>query len=84
MFSRVDLPDPDGPMIETNSPRLNGQVHVVERVDHLVAYLEMAADFLELDHGFGGPPASVPRKKLLPSGVVTLRPLTTGSPLLAR
>ena len=38
--SSVVLPQPDGPISETNSPRLDGEVDIGERLDRAVAGVE--------------------------------------------
>ena len=37
MFMSVDLPEPDAPMMATNSPRSDREAHAVERAQHRVA-----------------------------------------------
>ena len=53
-LSSVDLPEPDGPMMETISPRGIDEAHVVER-GHLALAVESLGDVLQFDHrGRGG------------------------------
>ena len=49
MFMSVDFPEPDAPMIATNSPRSIREAHAAQRVDLLVAELVDLGDVLDLD-----------------------------------
>ena len=49
-LSSVDLPEPDGPMIDTISPALDGEAHAVEG-DDLALALELLGHVVERDHG---------------------------------
>ena len=54
MCISVDLPLPDGPMIEMNSPFLDVQRDVVQGADFLLAEAVDLADVAEFDEGHGG------------------------------
>ena len=49
MFIRVDLPDPDAPMIATNSPRSIVRLTAAQRVDLLIAELVDLGDVADFD-----------------------------------
>ena len=44
MFSSVDLPQPDGPRRQTNSPSPTGETDVLEHADAAAVALERHAD----------------------------------------
>ena len=50
MFIRVDLPEPDGPMIATNSPASIVELNAVERPDLHFAQRVDLGDVLDRDH----------------------------------
>ena len=52
MFISVDLPEPDVPMMATNSPLLDGQAHVAQRV-HLDVAQPVDLDEVLGDRGAG-------------------------------
>ena len=49
MFISVDLPEPDGPMIATYSPRCTVMIDAAQRVNHLGAHLVVALQVVGLD-----------------------------------
>ena len=49
MFIRVDLPDPEGPMMATNSPLSTSEVQPPDRLYHDFADLIVALDAAHLD-----------------------------------
>ena len=51
MLSNVDLPQPDGPSRQTNSPSLTRQVHVRQRFDLPAMPTEDFADPLDINEG---------------------------------
>ncbi len=53
MFINVDLPEPDGPMIATNSPGADRQVDTVERAHFGLALAVGAADCAQFDQWRG-------------------------------
>ena len=50
MFISVDLPEPDEPMMATNSPALDRQADAAQRLDLDIADDEAAGDVLDPDH----------------------------------
>ena len=59
MFIAVDLPEPDGPMIATNSPRVDGEVDAGQRVHRGVARAVDLGDAAQLDQRIGWARAAV-------------------------
>ena len=51
MCISVDLPLPDGPMMEMNSPSSISSDHIVQRADLLIAEAVNLADVAEFDQG---------------------------------
>ena len=52
MFMSVDLPEPDGPMIATNSPRLDLQRDPLERVHNHVPQEVVLDQILDFNDGW--------------------------------
>jgi hypothetical protein len=50
MFIVVDLPEPEAPMIATNSPSRNRQRHAAQRVDLHIAHGVGLVNVLEFNH----------------------------------
>ena len=72
MFIIVLLPEPDGPTIARNSPRLDVEVDVAQRGDRDVAHVVRAADAAQADDRLGG------RVVAAPYGAVARSVLTAG------
>ena len=51
MRSRVDLPQPDGPTMQTNSPGAIVRTHVVDRNDGRIRVAELLAQMIDFDGG---------------------------------
>ena len=51
MFISVDLPEPDGPMMATNSPVVDAQVDAVERAHFDLAEVVDLDELADLDDG---------------------------------
>ena len=74
MCISVDLPDPDGPMIAVNDPRVELDGHAAQRVDGGVALAEALGDLVAADDGgagrlwresaHAGNPCSRPRRRV--------------------
>ena len=63
MFISVDLPEPDGPMMATNSPRIDAKVDARERADLDLAHrvdLGQAVDLDDLIRHYRPPPPPPP------------------------
>ena len=59
MFMSVDLPDPDGPMMATNSPGRTCSGDAAQRAHLDLAHLVDASEVLDLDDGTRHEPRSL-------------------------
>ena len=95
MFMSVDLPEPEGPVMATNSPGSHGERHVVQDVRQAGIAFEDAVDVADVDHGAGVhriygarghhitaiPPPTAPPLSMEPSAPMLPPAITRTSPV---